>query len=74
MADNDTPSLTNRERQCLELLAIGLRGKEIAVRLGIADRTVEHHVRLAKKRLGAKSREHAVALAIQHGLIGKHQE
>lgn len=61
--------LTARETQCLELLARGLRYGAIAERLSIAPVTVEKHLSSARQRLGATTREHAVALAVREGII-----
>lgn len=58
------PKLSTRERECLLLLAQGLRTAQIADRLGIATVTVELYCRNARKKLAAKTREQAVALAI----------
>lgn len=63
------PILSPRERGVLELAAIGLTAKEIAERLHIAARTVEHHSKRACERLGATNVTHAVAIAIGLGLI-----
>ncbi|WP_417689838.1 helix-turn-helix transcriptional regulator [Roseibium sp.] len=54
--------LSVRESQCLRLLGQGLRTKTIAYELGIACVTVELHLRNARLKLGAATREHAVAL------------
>lgn len=62
-------ALTPRERQCLELLARGFRNESIARELAISPVTVEKHLSNARERLGAMTREHAVALALQAGLI-----
>jgi len=56
-------SLSARERECLSLIADGLRVKAIAAELGIQPVTVELHLANARKKLGAATREHAVALA-----------
>ncbi|EAV41041.1 transcriptional regulator, LuxR family protein [Stappia aggregata IAM 12614] len=56
-------SLTPRELECLSLIASGLRVKAIAAELGIQPVTVELHLGNARKKLGAATREHAVALA-----------
>lgn len=63
------PVLSPREREVLELAAIGLTAKEIAERLDIAPRTVEHHTKRACERLGATNVTHAVAIGIGLGLI-----
>jgi LuxR family quorum sensing-dependent transcriptional regulator len=64
------PLLTLRDRDVLVLSARGNSTAEIAVTMGIAERTVEEHVRHACRRLGARNRTHAVAIAIRDGHIG----
>ena len=61
--------LTRREKEALPLLANGFSNAEIADKLDIGLPTVALHLVNARKRLGAKSREHAIALAIRAGLI-----
>lgn len=63
------PRLTERERQCVAGVAAGLHHEEIAARLGITDKTVEKLMASARRHLGANSREHAVAIALQHDLL-----
>ncbi|HZO96376.1 MAG TPA: response regulator transcription factor [Gaiellaceae bacterium] len=63
------PVLTEREREVLELLTLGLQHEEVGRRLGIGAETVRTHVRKASSRLGATSRTHAVAKALRLGLI-----
>ena len=63
-------SLTDRERQVMTLLAMGLDGPHIAEQLSISNPTVQTHVRNAMGRLGARTRAHAVALALTRGEIG----
>jgi DNA-binding CsgD family transcriptional regulator len=41
----------------------------VAYRLGISETTVEMHLRNARNRLGAKTRDQAVAIAIRKRLI-----
>ena len=45
-----TISLSNREFQCVKLLAHGRRVKEIARYLEISHRTVEHYLMLVKEK------------------------
>ena len=61
--------LTARERDCLAYVADGLRTTEVAYRIGISEGTVELHLRKARKRLGATTRDQAVAIAIRKRLI-----
>jgi DNA-binding NarL/FixJ family response regulator len=61
--------LSPREREVLELLSQGLSGEEAAKRLFLSSETVRTHVRNAMSKLGAATRVHAVALALQSGEI-----
>lgn len=64
-----TPAgLTLREREILRLLAIGKANREIAERLSISERTVEHHVLHILSKLGLPSRTAAAAYAHTHDL------
>lgn len=63
------PSLSSREHDCLAYVADGMRTIDVAYRLGIAETTVEMHLRNARNRLGAKTRDQAVAIAIRKRLI-----
>ncbi|MDJ1009166.1 MAG: LuxR C-terminal-related transcriptional regulator [Paracoccaceae bacterium] len=67
--DPDTGELAPRERETLQWFAEGLRAEGVAERMGISPRTVEFHVRNARKRLDARTREEAVAKAIRRRLI-----
>jgi DNA-binding NarL/FixJ family response regulator len=62
-------TLSPREREILELLSQGLSGEEAAKRLFLSSETVRTHVRNAMAKLGAATRVHAVALALQRGEI-----
>jgi DNA-binding CsgD family transcriptional regulator len=61
--------LTAREVEVLPLLAAGLRNAEIAERLSMSPRTVEHHVSAVLAKLGVHSRAEAVRRAYELGLI-----
>lgn len=56
--DEDRP--TAREQEVLDLIAQGLRTKEIAVRMGISPQTVQTHVRNIYEKLHVRSRTEAV--------------
>jgi DNA-binding NarL/FixJ family response regulator len=62
--------LTRREREVLELLAEGLRVKEIAERLTLSPATVHTHVRNAIAKLEVDTRTEAVALAVRFSYLG----
>lgn len=62
-------ALSPRESDCLLLLAAGLRTKDISERLKISDATTTFHLNNAKAKLGADTREQAVARAVVLGLI-----
>ncbi|MGD1925797.1 MAG: LuxR C-terminal-related transcriptional regulator [Paracoccaceae bacterium] len=66
---SDGNPLAARERECLQWLAQGLKSDRIAERMGISDRTVEFHLRNARSKLNAATREHALAKALIGGLI-----
>ena len=63
------PVLTAREHEVLTMLAHGATGTEIAEALVISSETVRSRTRSARERLGAKTRIHAVALAVHRGEI-----
>lgn len=61
--------LTPREGQVIELVATGLRNKEIAQRLEITLPTVKNHVHNILEKLQAKSRREATIKAYESGLL-----
>jgi DNA-binding NarL/FixJ family response regulator len=63
------PSLTQRERDVLRLLADGQSNEEIGKALFISPETVRTHVRNAMDKLEAHTRVHAVAIALRQGEI-----
>jgi len=65
----ELPSLTDRERECLVWACRGKTRADTADILGITERTVEFHFDRAMKKLGVHNKYHAIATAIQLGLI-----
>ncbi len=61
--------LTSREVDVLRLIRDGYRNKQIADRLGIAETTVNFHIKNLVDKLGANDRTHAVTIAIRRGLL-----
>lgn len=61
--------LTAREQEVLELVAVGLTNEQVAARLVIATRTVDHHVSSVLGKLGVGNRRDAAAEAARLGLL-----
>jgi DNA-binding CsgD family transcriptional regulator len=65
-ATRENPAgLTARELEVLALLAQGLRNAEIAERLFLAQKTVDHHVAAILRKLGVRTRAEASATAVR---------
>jgi DNA-binding CsgD family transcriptional regulator len=64
-----TGTLSARERDVLALAADGLTNAEIAGRLGLSEHSVRNVEMFAKRRLGARTRRAAMALAFRTGQL-----
>jgi two-component system, NarL family, response regulator NreC len=62
-------TLTQREREVLQLAAQGLTSKEIARRLELSPRTAESHRANLMKKLGLKGQTDLVRYALSRGLL-----
>ena len=61
--------LTEREVEVLQLIAKGLRNKEIAEQLAITKNTAQGHVKNILAKLKVNDRSGAIAVAIRRGII-----
>jgi DNA-binding CsgD family transcriptional regulator len=61
--------LTARELECVRWIACGLRQEALADKLKVSVATVALHIVNARKKLGAQTTTHAVAIAVARGLI-----
>jgi DNA-binding NarL/FixJ family response regulator len=61
--------LSERGSQILQLAADGMLNKQIARRLGIAEKTVKAHLTRVYERLGVSGRSAAIAAAVELGLV-----
>lgn len=64
--------LSTREKEILELLAKGMRNKEIAETLEIAEKTVKNHVSSILKALQVDTRTEAALKAVRSRLVSPH--
>lgn len=69
MDHEKAPQLTEHEIRILRLVAQGLTNKEIALAMGIKERTVEYHMGEIFERLDVPSRTAAVLKAEKMGLL-----
>ena len=63
------PVLTAREVQVIELVAQGMRNREIAAALGISEETAQVHVKNILAKFDVKDRTAAVNVALRRGII-----
>ena len=61
--------LTEREHDVLERIAEGHATEEIAELLHVSPHTVRSRIKSVLRKLGARNREHAVAIAMTEGAI-----
>jgi DNA-binding NarL/FixJ family response regulator len=64
-----TQALTAREIEVLQLIGAGNSNRAIATRLELSPDTVRTHAQAVRRKLGARSRLEAVAIALRRGLM-----
>jgi DNA-binding NarL/FixJ family response regulator len=69
--DSELFVLSERESEILDLVALGMRNKEIATKLSIAEKTVKNHVSNILKALQVNSRTEAAMKAVKAKLVEK---
>ncbi|MCK6584729.1 MAG: response regulator transcription factor [Anaerolineales bacterium] len=62
-------SLTDREREILQMIVEGSSSKEIGRKLSISHRTVELHRSRMMKKLGLHNRMEVLRYALKHGIL-----
>jgi len=70
LRDQNRALLTPREKEALKLLKQGKSAAEVAMVLGIRERTVKFHISNILQKLNAVNRTHALAIALERGLLG----
>ena len=65
-AADQGPQLTAREREVLDLIAVGRSNREIAKTLNLAEKTVKTHVSNVLMKLGVADRTQAALWAVRH--------
>jgi DNA-binding NarL/FixJ family response regulator len=68
-ATQRVPQLSPREREITALMAEGLTAEGIGTQLGVSVETVRTHVRNTIRKLRARNRVHAIAIALERGEI-----
>jgi DNA-binding NarL/FixJ family response regulator len=61
--------MSSREVEVLQLVAAGMRNKEIAHQLGVTEATVNAHIKHILEKLNASDRTQAVTTALRRGII-----
>jgi DNA-binding NarL/FixJ family response regulator len=68
-ATEKVPALSPREREIMNLMAEGLTAERIGEQISVSVETVRTHVRNVIRKLQARNRVHAIALALERGEI-----
>jgi DNA-binding CsgD family transcriptional regulator len=63
------PQLSPREREIMHLMAEGMTAEAIGDKISVSVETVRTHVRNVIRKLQARNRVHAIAIALERGEI-----
>jgi DNA-binding NarL/FixJ family response regulator len=69
MGQAGVDSLTEREREIVQLLAAGHDNRTIAARLHLSEKTVGNRLSEIFQKLGVANRTQAAMVAVQRGLV-----
>jgi DNA-binding NarL/FixJ family response regulator len=67
--DEGDKTLSDRQREILQMLADGMQTEAVAIKLGLSTETVRTHTKRILAKLSADTRTQAVAIGIRTGLI-----
>jgi DNA-binding NarL/FixJ family response regulator len=67
--DDGDKTLSDRQREILQMLADGMQTEAVAIKLGLSTETVRTHTKRILAKLAADTRTQAVAIGIRTGLI-----
>jgi len=68
-ATSHVPQLSPREREIMHLMAEGFTAEQIGDQITVSVETVRTHVRNVIRKLQARNRVHAIAIALERGEI-----
>jgi DNA-binding NarL/FixJ family response regulator len=68
-ATSHVPQLSPREREIMHLMAEGMTAEAIGAKITVSVETVRTHVRNVIRKLQARNRVHAIAIALERGEI-----
>jgi DNA-binding NarL/FixJ family response regulator len=67
--DEGDKTLSDRQREILQMLADGMQTEAVAIKLGLSTETVRTHTKRILAKLEASTRTQAVAIGLRYGLI-----
>ncbi len=67
--DEGDKTLSDRQREILQMLADGMQTEAVAIKLGLSTETVRTHTKRILAKLDADTRTQAVAIGIRNGMI-----